>query len=57
MLGIVERAEGDSITIKVVFDENGVDDRNISLTKIFNSDDESVWRNWYVQKFCSIVTI
>lgn len=57
MLGIVERSEGGTVSIKVVFDENGLDDRNKLLRKVFSSDDEIIWRKWYVQKFCSIVTI
>jgi len=48
MLGVVDRSEGDTITIKVVFDENGTDERNKHLAKVFSSDDENVWRNWYV---------
>lgn len=57
MLGVVDRSEGDTVTIKVVFDENGTDERNKHLARVFSSDDEKVWRNWFVKKFCSIVTI
>ncbi|KAL4504421.1 hypothetical protein ABPG72_009867 [Tetrahymena utriculariae] len=56
MLGVVERAEGNEILVKVVFDENSSEPRNQKILKVMQQD-ESVWRNWYVKKFCSIVTI
>ncbi|EGR30545.1 hypothetical protein IMG5_129630 [Ichthyophthirius multifiliis] len=57
MLGVVERAQGNQINVKVVFDEFGTDIRNKKLCQIFTQDDENVWRFWQVKKFCNIVTI